>query len=84
MNEKSMDLGRYWPFWSLHFGFHIIIGLVASAAGIVVIFTLHEVLNGLALIGAGSVAIINGWQGCKELRRKTEKPVYMNSKESNR
>lgn len=86
MEEKSkgLNLSRYWPFWGLHFGIHIIIGIVASIAGLVVIVTQGEVVNGLALIGAGSFAIINGWQGFKELGNNAEKNLYMNSRESNR
>lgn len=86
MEEKNTELNlkRYWPFWNLHFGIHIILGLVASIAGTVVIFTVNDVLSGLALIGAGSFAIINGWQGCKELGKNTGNHADMNSKESHR
>ena len=84
MEEKSKNLSKYWPFWGLHFSFHIVLGLVASIAGVAVIVTVNEVINGLALIGAGSVAIINGWQGCKELRPNTETHAEMNVRESNR
>jgi len=86
MNEtiKGPNLGRYWPFWGLNFGFHIMIGLLASIAGVVVIFTIGEVLNGLALVGAGSFAIINGWQGVKELADRKENEKYMTSEENNR
>jgi len=83
-SSKGLNLGRYWPFWGLHFGFHIMIGLVASIAGVVVIFTIGEVLNGLALVGAGIFAIINGWQGFVELRDSTVNKPYMTSKENNR
>jgi len=86
MNEtiKGPNLARYWPFWGLNFGFHIMIGLLASIAGVVVIFTIGEVLNGLALVGAGSFAIINGWQGVKELVACRQKDKYRTSKENNR
>lgn len=64
---RGLNLRRYWPFWGLHFFIHMIMGLVVSLAGIVVIFKVGEILNGLALIGAGSFALVNGWQGYKEL-----------------
>lgn len=67
-NWKGVNLGRYWPFWRLHFGGHLIIGLLAIMAGITVIFVQGEILNGLALVGAGSFAMINGWQGFMELK----------------
>jgi len=81
--SKEVNLGRYWPFWGLHFGFHMMIGLLASIAGLVVIFTQREILNGLALVGAGSFAIINSWQGFKELGNNAEQKLYINSKERN-
>jgi len=84
MKESKGFLSAYWPFWGLHFGFHMMIGLVASIAGVVVIVTIGEVLNGLALVGAGSFAIINGWQGFIELRDSTVNKRYMTSKENNR
>lgn len=60
-------LGKYWPLWGLNFAFHLLLGLVATIAGLVVIFSIGEVLNGLALVGAGSFGLINGWQGCRDL-----------------
>lgn len=77
---RGVNLSRYWPFWGFHFGIHIIMGLVASIAGLVVIFTMGEVLNGLALIGAGTFALLNGWQGCKELEKSKVNRLYQNSK----
>ena len=61
------NLSKYWPFWGLHFGLHIIIGLIAAIAGLVVILVVREFFYGLALIGAGMFALLNGWQGAKEL-----------------
>jgi len=86
VREKSrrLNLHRYWPFWGLHFGFHMMIGLVASIAGLVVIFDRGEVINGLALMGAGSFAIINGWQGFKELVEREMDKRYMTSRGNNR
>ena len=81
--NKGSNLGQYWPFWCLHFAFHIMIGLVASVAGLVVIFTIGEVLNGLALVGAGSFAIINGCQGFKELAERRDNKRYITSKGNN-
>ena len=72
----GINLRNYWPFWGFHFSLHIIIGLVASIAGVVVIFTLGEVLNGFALVGAGSFALLNGWQGMKELMESNENESY--------
>lgn len=72
---RRLNLNRYWPFWGLHFGIHIIIGLVASLAGLVVIFSLGEVVKGLALVGAGSFALLNGWEGCKEFKKRKVKRV---------
>lgn len=83
-NGKGLNLGRYWPFWGLHFGFHIMIGFVASIAGLVVICTVNEVINGLALVGAGSFAIINGWQGFRELAERKVDKRYMNARGNNR
>lgn len=85
MVKKSggVNLSPYWPFWGLHFGIHLVIGLAASSAGLVVIFTQGEVINGLALMGAGSFAIVNGWQGCKELIRCKVKNGCTTSKENN-
>lgn len=82
-SRKGLNLGRYWPFWGLHFGVHLIIGLLANLAGIVVIFTQSEVLSGLALVGAGSFAIVNGWQGFVELKNNEVHQRYKPSKESN-
>ncbi|MBP2628328.1 MAG: hypothetical protein H6Q68_3039 [Firmicutes bacterium] len=81
--NKGVKLSRYWPFWGLHFGIHIIIGLVAIIAGLMVIFTVNEVINGLALVGAGSFAIINGWQGFKELAEPKVDKRYIKSKGNN-
>lgn len=79
-NSKGLNLRNDWPFWGLHFGFHMMIGLLASSAGLVVIVTQGEIMNGLALMGAGSFAIINGWQGCKELVERKVNKRYMTSK----
>lgn len=77
---RGLDLSKYWPFWGLHFGIHIIIGLMASLAGMVVIFMVGEVLNGLALMGAGSFALLNGWQGFKELEKSKVNKLYRTSR----
>jgi len=82
VKEKSngLNLRHYWPFWTLNFSFHIIIGLAVSMAGTVVIFTFGEVLNGLAMVGAGSFAIINGCQGFMELAERKVNKRYITSK----
>lgn len=69
-------LGRYRPVWGLHFGVHILLGLVAILAGVIVIFKSGEFLNGVALIGAGSFALLNGWQGCKDLAKSKMNQLY--------
>lgn len=61
------NLSRYWPFWGFHFGIHIILGLIANVAGLAVILMVGEVFYGLALMGAGMFALLNGWQGIQEL-----------------
>ncbi|WP_378951185.1 hypothetical protein [Pelosinus sp. sgz500959] len=78
-----LNLNRYWPFWSFHFGIHIVLGLLAGIGGIVIICTQSEVINGLALVGAGSFAIINGWQGFLELRKSKVHQLYKTYKKSN-
>ena len=85
MTEKSkgVNLGRYWPLWGLHFGFHIMIGLFSSMAGLVVIFSVGQLLNGLALVGAGFFALLNGWQGVKELRNNHVNKKRRYSQENN-
>ncbi len=40
---------------------------MAVLAGIVVIVKINEIINGLALVGAGAFAIINGWSNLQEL-----------------
>lgn len=82
-DNKELDLGKYWPFWGMHFGFHIMIGLLANIGGIVIIFTGSGILNGLALAGAGCFAIINGWQGFVELRKNEVNQRYTRSKDNN-
>lgn len=84
MMDHSKSLHRYWPFWGMNFTLHVMIGLIASMAGMVVLFTTGEYLSGLALIGAGSFAIINGWQGLRELGSSKEHRIYMNAKEDDR
>jgi len=79
-NRNGLNLRRYWPFWTLNFSFHIIVGLAISMAGAVVIFTVGEVLNGLALVGAGSFAIINGCQGFMELAERKVNKRYIISR----
>jgi drug/metabolite transporter (DMT)-like permease len=74
--ERGVNLSRSWPFWGLHFGLHIILGLVAAIAGVVVIFRTGELLNGLALVGAGSFALINGWQGLNDLGKSNVNKLY--------
>ena len=64
---KEVGIGKYWPYWGLHFGSHLIVGVVAVLAGIVVIVRINEIINGLALVGAGAFAIINGWSNLQEL-----------------
>ncbi len=81
-SRKGLHLGQYWPFWGLHFGVHLLIGVLASVAGIVVILTQSQILNGLALIGAGSFAMINGWQGFAELKNNENHSLYEKTKES--
>lgn len=74
--DSGIKLSRYWPFWGLNFGIHIIIGLVAIMAGLVVIFSLGEIFKGFMLIGAGSFALLNGWQGLKELKESKGNKSY--------
>ncbi len=81
-SRKGLHLSQYWPFWGLHFGVHVLIGILANIAGIIVVFTQGEILNGLALIGAGSFAMINGWQGFVELKNNETHPRYKKTKES--
>ena len=66
MGGKGIGLWRYWPFWGLHFGVHLVIGIVAMVAGLVVVAK-GQVLNGLALCGAALFAVLNGWAGYKQL-----------------
>ena len=82
-DHKTLNLRKYWPFWGFHFTIHLIFGLLANIAGIVIICTQNEVLNGLALVGARSFAIINGWQGFVELKNGEVDQYYKTSKESN-
>jgi len=83
-NRNGINLTTHWRFWGLHFGIHMIMGLLACIAGVVVIFTVGEVLNGLALVGAGSFAIINGWQGFMELGKNAVNQLYRTSNQNNR
>lgn len=77
--EQDKILGSYRPMWGLHFVIHILLGVVASLAGILVIFHLGEVLNGAALCGAGGFALLNGWQGCKDLEKSKGAQGYRSS-----
>ena len=81
-DSKEINLSTYWLFWRLNFGIHMVIGLLANIAGIVVIFTQGEVINGLALSGAGSFAIINGWQGFAELANNQVDEPYKTKEKS--
>jgi len=82
--KSEMNLKQYWPFWGTYFCIHIMVGMLASAAGMVVMFATGQVLNGLALIGAGSFAIINGWQGYRDLTGQKEHMRYRIFDQSNR
>lgn len=64
--DKGIYLWRYWPLWSLHFGLHLLLGIVGIVAGIVVVMQ-GQFVNGLALAGAAIFAVVNGWTGYKEL-----------------
>lgn len=66
VKKRGIQLWRYWPFWGLHFGIHLVLGVLGMGAGIVVVVQ-GEVLSGLALCGASLFALINGWAGVKEL-----------------
>lgn len=66
MGGKNILLWRYWPFWGLHFGVHLVLGVLGIGAGITVVAR-GELLNGLALCGAASFALLNGWAGYREL-----------------
>ena len=81
--NQKVNIRSYWLFWGLNFVIHIILGVCASLAGIVIIYMQSEVVNGLALIGAGSFALINGYQGIVELRNQESHPRYKTLKESN-
>lgn len=75
------NLSRYWPCClGFHFGFHIIMGLIATIAGLVVILMVGEFLNGLALIGAGMFALLNGWEGIQELVASKKDRLYRTSR----
>ncbi|GMB01392.1 hypothetical protein [Pelosinus sp. IPA-1] len=63
---KDIGLWRHRSFWGFHFVFHLMIGIVAISAGIVVIMN-EEILSGLGLVGAGLFAVLNGGAGCIEL-----------------
>lgn len=79
-NNSGVDLKKMWPFWGLHFGIHLIIGSLATIAGLVIILTMGEVISGLALVGAGSFAIVNGWQGLRELTTNNVNALEVNRK----
>jgi len=83
-NKGGLNLTKYWRFWGLNFGIHMIIGIAAIFAGVTVVITIGEVLNGLALIGAGGFAIINGWQGFVDLGRSTVNQLHRNTTQNNR
>lgn len=74
MGGKEIRLWRYWPFWGLHFGVHLVIGIVAMAAGLVVVAK-GQVLNGLALCGAALFAVLNGWAGYKQLWKSKKRRI---------
>jgi len=81
---KEVNIGKYWPYWGLHFGSHLLIGIVAAIAGIVVIVKTSQIINGLALVGAGAFAIINGWSNLQELVTDKMNKFEMNCKEDSR
>jgi len=62
----------------------MVIGLLAIIAGVVVVVRIGEVINGLALVGAGSFALINGWQGFLELGKDAVNQLYRTSNQNNR
>lgn len=64
--EKDIGLWRHCSFWGFHFVFHLMLGIVAISAGIVVIMN-DQILSGLGLVGAGLFAVLNGGAGCIEL-----------------
>lgn len=68
-NRTEINIGKYWPFWGLHFGIHIVLGLFVNIAGVIVVFFTGEIVNGLALVGAGTFSLLNGWSGFGELRK---------------
>ncbi|MCC5467495.1 hypothetical protein [Pelosinus baikalensis] len=74
MGGKEIRLWRYWPFWGLHFGVHLVIGIVAMVAGLVVVAK-GQVLNGLALCGAALFAVLNGWAGYKQLWKSKKRRI---------
>ncbi len=71
MEERrtEINIGKYWYFWGLNFGIHILLGLLVNIAGLMVIFFRGEIVNGLALVGAGIFSLLNGWSGFSELRK---------------
>jgi hypothetical protein len=72
--SKEIYLWRYWPLWGLHFGVHLVIGILGLGAGIVVVAR-GEILNGLALCGAALFAVLNGWAGYKELWKSKKNKI---------
>lgn len=82
--SKGLNLQTCWLFWGLHFGFHMVAGVFATIAGLAVVVIRGEVMSGLALLGAGSFAMINGWQGFKELTEPKGNPKVIRLKGNSR
>jgi hypothetical protein len=76
MREKREDihLWRHWPLWGLHFGLHLLVGIIGMGAGIVVVVQ-GQILSGLALCGAALFAVLNGWAGYKALWKSKKNRV---------
>jgi len=83
-SRTEINISKYWPFWGLNFGIHILLGLLVNIAGLMVIFFRGEIVSGLALVGAGIFSLLNGWSGFSELRKSNMHSRCITVKENSR
>ena len=83
-SRTEINISKYWPFWGLNFGIHIVLGLLVNIAGLMVVFFRGEIVSGLALIGAGIFSLLNGWSGFSELRKSNVHSLCVTLREKSR
>jgi len=82
-NPQEIDLSRFSAFWGLFFAIHVLLGIMAFAAGVYLVWLGGNLSSGLALIGAGAICVFNGSEGLSDLLRSLTRSKVMTAMQQN-